>query len=82
MFKLSDKGKKIITDFDYGNPGGKFGPGDGDRIVLSGGNWPTVADILASEVEVRKGRYVVYTLRRGLTVRTDWDLTEEDFVLE
>ncbi len=82
VFSPSDKGKKVIKDFDKGNPGANFDQGDGDRIVLSGGNWPTVATILASEVEVRKGRYVVYTLRRGLTVRTKVDLIEEDFVLE
>ncbi len=80
VFRLSDKGDKIIEDFDHGDPG--VGPGDGDSIVLSGGNWPTVADILASAVGVRKGRYLVYTLRQDLTVRTDVDLLEEDFVVE
>ena len=78
VFRPSDKGDKIITDFDHGNPGAD--PSDGDHIVLSGGNWPTVTDILASEVE--RGRYLVYTLRRGLTVKTDVDLLEEDFVVE
>ena len=48
-----------------------------DSIVLSGRNWPTVADILASEVQ--KGSSFVYTLRQGLRVTTDVQLLEEDF---
>ncbi len=73
VFKSSHKGDKIITDFDV-----CFWS---DYIVLTGGNWPTVADILASEEEDPAG-YFVYRLRRGLTVETDVQLRAEDFVLE
>ena len=73
VFTSSGKGDKIITDFE---------PCDGDRIVLSSAGtdrWPTVADILASEVQ-EPGGYTVYTLRRGLTVETDVILEAADFV--
>lgn len=51
---------KIITD---------FGDGD-DRIVLRGGGWPSVADIIAGAV-AEGDRYLVYTLAPALTVETD-----------
>ncbi len=96
VFRPWDTGDKTIEDFDredLGIPRDDNGDplvdenGDPmpmvlspDGIVLSGGNWPTVADILASEVE--KGSYFVYTLRQGLTVKTDVELIEGDFVVE
>ena len=70
VFKSSQKGDKIITDFDVCYTQ--------DYIVLTGGNWPTVADILASEVE-EEGGYFVYELRRGLTVETTVSLKAGDF---
>ena len=73
VFDSSHKGDKIITDFDACLWR--------DDIVLTGGNWPTVADILASEVEEPAG-YFVYKLRRRLTVETNVPLWAEDFVLE
>ena len=74
VFNSSHKGDKIITDFDACG-------GWRDYIVLTGGNWPTVADILASEVEEPDG-YFVYKLRRKLTVETDVPLLAEDFVVK
>ena len=73
VFKSSHKGDKIITDFDACLWR--------DYIVLTGGNWPTVADMLASEVEEPAG-YFVYRLRRKLTVETDVPLRAEDFVVK
>lgn len=69
------KGDKIITDFD---------PCTGDRIMLYSnrpGRWPSVADILASEVQ-EPGGYTVYTLRPGLTVETGVPLEAGDFVVK
>ena len=71
----SGKGDKIITDFD---------PCEGDRIILYSnrhGRWPSVADILDSEVQEPDG-YTVYTLLRGLTVETDVPLEAGDFVVK
>lgn len=73
VFKSSQRGDKIITDFDPCFPR--------DYIVLSGRGFSAVADILASEVE-EAGGYFVYTLRSGLTVETDVQLETGDFVLE
>lgn len=75
VFEPSGKGDKIITDFD---------PCTGDRIMLYSnrpGRWPSVADILASEVQ-EPGGYTVYTLRRGLTLETDVPLEAGDFVVK
>ena len=75
VFSPGAKGDKIITDFD---------PCAGDRIVLYSnrpGRWPSVADILASEVQ-EPGGYTVYTLRRGLTVETNVPLEAGDFVVK
>lgn len=61
VFAPSESCDKIITDFQ-----------DVDRIVLSNaasGLWPSVADILASEVQESTG-YNVYTLLSGLTVES------------
>lgn len=69
------KGDKIITDFD---------PCTGDRIVLYSnepGRWPSVAEILASEVQ-EPGGFTVYTLHSGLTVETDIPLGAGDFVVK
>jgi len=73
VFKSSQRGDKIITDFDPCFPR--------DYIVLSGGGFSTVADILASEVE-EAGGYFVYTLTSGLTVETDISLETGDFVVK
>ena len=74
VFSPKNKGDKIITDFD---------PcfSSRDWIVLAGQGWPSVADILASEVE-ESGGFFVYRLRRGLTVETDVPLETGDFLLE
>ena len=48
-------------------------------IVLQGGTWPSVSDILAGMV-AQGDRYLVYTLADGLTVETDVPLEEEDFL--
>ena len=74
VFSPNNKGDKIITDFD---------PcfSSRDWIVLVGKGWPSVADILASEVE-ESGGFFVYRLRRGLTVETDVPLETGDFLLE
>lgn len=77
VFTIMAKGDKIITDFEPG-------PCENDRIVLSGfraSQWPTVAEILASEIHEPDG-YNVYTLRPGLTVETDVPLEASDFVTE
>ena len=57
---------------------------DVDRIVLSNaasGLWPSVADILASEVQESTG-YNVYTLLSGMTVETHVLLDAADFVVQ
>ena len=75
VFQFSAKGDNIITDFD---------PCAGDRIMLYSnrtGRWPSVADILASEVQ-ESGGYTVYTLRNGLTVETSIPLETEDFAVK
>lgn len=73
VFAPSESGDKIITDFQ-----------NADRIVLSNaasGLWPSVSDILASEVQETSG-YNVYTLRSGLTVETHVLLDAADFVVQ
>lgn len=71
VFVAGETGEKIITDFGAGN----------DLIVLRGGDWPALADIVASGVEQDDG-YMVYTLADGLTVETDTPLWAEDFVVK
>ncbi len=71
VFVAGETGDKIITDFGAGN----------DLIVLRGGDWPALADIVASGVEQDDG-YMVYTLADGLTVETDTPLWAEDFVVK
>ena len=69
------KGDKIITDFD---------PCTGDRIVLYSdepGRWPSVTEILVSEVQ-DPGGFAVYTLKSGLTVETGVPLEAENFVVK
>ena len=73
VFKSSQQGDKIITDFEPCFPR--------DFIVLSGQGFSTVADILASEVDEPEG-YFVYTLSSGLTVETDVQLEEGDLLAE
>ena len=70
IFKSSQRGDKIITDFEPCWPR--------DYIVLSGQGFSSVADILASEVE-EAGGFFVYTLSSGLTVETDVALETVDF---
>ena len=73
VFAPSESGDKIITDFQ-----------NADRIVLSNaasGLWPSVADILDSEVQETTG-HNVYTLRSGLTVETHVLLDAADFVVQ
>ena len=75
VFAVWGKGDKIITDFDpcFSRR---------DYIVLKASpRWPTVADIIASEVQEPDG-FTVYTLRRRLTVETNTPLRAEDFVVE
>ena len=73
VFFSGETGDKVITD---------FGDGD-DRIVLrpAAEPWPSVAAIIASEVEEPEG-YFVYTLADGLTVETDIPLEVEDFLVK
>ena len=73
QFSPWESGDKIIADLQ-----------DDDRIVLSHGShglWPSIATILASEVQEDSG-YNVYTLRPGLTIETHVLLDALDFVVE
>ena len=71
MFTKGGLGRKFVTDFDS----------DEDCIVLSTENnasWKSIADIIASVRAVGTGNYV-YTLRRGLKVKTTVPLRTGDF---
>ena len=74
VFSAWETGSNVITDFSQGE----------DVIVLSqdlsAGAWPTIPDILASEI--RQGANTVYELRPGLTVRTTVSLAYSDIVIE
>lgn len=68
---IGETGAEILTDF-----------ASGDRIVLKGRSWPSVADILAEVQAVGASGYV-YPLAPGLSVQTTHrPLRVGDFLLE
>ena len=66
-----ETGSKLILDFESGV----------DALVLSAGEWPTVAAVLATQQAGDSGGYL-YTLREDLTVETSVALTATDIVVE
>lgn len=67
VFVSGETGDNIIADFE-----------DGDLIVLKGGGFPPVADIVAGVV-AEGSQYYVYTLQPGLSVETNVGLDAADF---